>query len=123
MAGSRRWFSYETDSGIQFNVELDESNAESANLGFSAIVSGAPAIKVTAKRPVEMRRVYATAVAAPNERRSFPVGSLTAMAAIVASGSLTVGGDAYTVTGYAGERVSIVPDRDTGLTDGDIDLN
>ena len=123
MAGSRRWFGYETDFGVTFNVELDESNAESNNLGFGSIDTNAPAIKVTAKRPVQMRKVYAQQVAAPNAKRQFYVGSVTALAAIVTSGSLTVGGEAYTVTGYAGESVTIVPDRDTGLTDGDIDLN
>jgi hypothetical protein len=42
--GSRKWFNYVSDDGDTYAVELDESNAESVDLGFVAATVSTPVL-------------------------------------------------------------------------------
>lgn len=122
--GSRRWFGYTTDSGVNFAVELDESTYESVNLGFGGVASGAIPIVATATVPLQMRRVSCSRVLNDETlRASFYVGTKAAFDTLLASGVLTVDGTAWNISKAFGEVLKIVPPTDTAQLDGDVDNN
>ena len=125
--GSRRWFAYVADNGTEYNVELDESNGESEDLGFGPIVQGADTLEVSGRRPLRMRYVNCQRNEAgpPNEtvRRRFYVGTVEAYNDAIAAGVINVSGLDYGITTAVGERRVTAPAFDTGRLDGDIDDN
>ena len=132
MTGSRRWFEYTSDTGNTFAVELDESNYESADLGFGAIAPGADGplaqgrvLQVSATRPLTMRYVNCFFINNDNQKvtRSFYVGDPQADAFLNATPSIVVGNQTYSVTSSVGERRAGVALVDTGINDGDLDQN
>jgi hypothetical protein len=123
--GSRRWFGYESDSGVNFAVELDESTYESANLGFPAVAAGAIAMRATGTIPLQMRRVNCSRIVNDETlRASFYVGTRAALDTIISTlNTITVGGDAWQVQSAVGEVYKVIPATDTAQLDGDIDNN
>lgn len=123
--GSRRWFGYTSDTGIDYAVELDESTYESANLGFPAVAAGAIPIRATGTKPVELRRVNCARVVNDETfRATFYVGTRTAMDTIITSiNPITVGGVSWGVLSAKGEINSLIPATDTAILDGDVDNN
>lgn len=131
MTGSRRYFGYVTDDGITLAIDQDESNAESAVLGFVAIpaaIAGRPELRMrsSAKFPIEPRYIRAerTDADGKTQRRKFQVGS-TGPATAWANGTVAVNisGQAWTITAKVGEVRHYIPAKDTGLIDGDVDAN
>ena len=124
MAGSRRWFQYNDDNGIGWAVQLDESNAESPGLGFSVIDATVATAgrRITRNNPIRMRYVLASAViGGVLVSRKFYVGAIEADA--WGATSVTVSGQAYTVTYRSGEAQKYIPPADTAQLDGDTDSN
>lgn len=131
MAGSRRYFGYETDDDVVLAIDQDESNAESAALGFGS-VPGAVAerpelrIKSTQTFPIEPRYILAERTDADGRtiKRKFQVGStgagtVWAPQVVVA----TISGQTWTITAKVGEVRHYIAFADTGLIDGDVDNN
>lgn len=124
MVGSRRWFGYESDSGANYAVQLDESNAETEELGFGAVVAGSPIIRATGKYPVRMRKVNCSRVEGTETiRASFFVGTQAAYDAIIDATTVTVNGVEWNIQSYSGEFGILVPATDTEQLDGDVDDN
>lgn len=119
--GSRRVFTYLDDAANPWNVELDESNSESANLGFGTGVVGQNAKEVGSAYPFTMRYVLAQRVDADGAvvRRQFYFGSFAAFTAAVTTGTVTVSGETYQVTKVQGEERKLLAVGDTGRLDGD----
>jgi hypothetical protein len=115
MSGSIKWFSYKSDSGTDYAVKLDESNATA--LGFAAPTAGL----LPLPKGWKMRQVNCVLTGSGEGagfyRRSFPVGSLTA-GAWTAETALTLSGGSWQPVSRTGEKTlkAFVPD--TGLTDG-----
>lgn len=122
MAGSRRWFGYRGDDGKIYNVELDESVAESG-LGFTTVDRERPAITVSARRPLKPRYILAQRKGQPAVRRRYIVGSLDALKTLIEDGEIEIDDIEWLITGAVGEKRSVVPKRDTGQDDGDLDVN
>lgn len=122
--GSRRFFEYEADNGLKYGVELDESVYETAALGFGqTIAGGTPAIQAGQSRPFSLRKVFGQRKDGNDTiRRSFFVGTRTALDALVQAGTVTVDGNEYSLTNSKGEQVRIIPSKDTAQLDGDEDV-
>jgi hypothetical protein len=119
--GSRKWFDYVSDDGTTYAVELDESNAESLDLGFVAATVSQPVLG-QGDRGLRMRRLSCVRQDADSRsvRRQFPVGTLTAYNAALAAGSVTVSGETYQISkGFGEEAKQAVLGQDTGRIDGD----
>lgn len=131
MAGSRRFFGYTTDDGVVLAVDQDESNAESAALGFSSVpgaVAERPELryKSTSDFPIQLRYILAERTDADGRtvKRKFHVGS-------TGSGTVwqpqvvvaTISGQTWTITAKVGEVRHYIAFADTGLIDGDVDNN
>ena len=121
--GSKRVFTYTDDQANGWNVQLDESNAESAQLGFSDGVAGQNAKEVGSAFPFLMRNVLAQRVDADGAvvRRQFYVGSFAAFTAMTAAGTVEVSGLTYQITKVNGEERKLLAIADTGRLDGDSD--
>lgn len=131
MAGSRRFFGYTTDDGTVLAVDQDESNAESASLGFSSVpgaVAERPELryKSTSEFPIGLRYILAERNDADGRtvKRKFHVGStgtgtVWQPQVVVA----TIGGQTWTITAKVGEVRHYIAFADTGLIDTDVDQN
>lgn len=119
--GSRKWFDYVADDGTTYAVELDESNAESADLGFVAATVNKPVLG-QGDRSLKMRSLSCVRRDADDKlvRRAFPVGTVAAYNAAIAAGSVTVSGQAYQIsTAKAESSKQAIVGIDTGRIDGD----
>ena len=132
MTGSLRWFGYESDLGVQWAVQLNESTYENAALGFSPLELGANGpvrnnriLKLGGDRPLGPRYVNAQAINSDGDtvRRRFYVGDITADIFTGAILTVAVDGLTFSITSKRGERSTVPPVTDTGITDGDIDDN
>lgn len=126
VTGSRRWFGYLSDDNKNYALELDESTYETLALGFSPVSPGADALSLVCDRPIKPRYINVSRVVAPSGptlRAKFYVGTAATLAAIVAVGSVTVGGVIWNLSSYFGESRKLVPATDTEELDGDIDDN
>lgn len=131
MTGSRRYFGYVDDAGREYAVQLDESVYEQGILGFNqtvlpATLSEGRVLRVSGKKPIEMRYVIGVRINADNEtvKRKFWVGSSTTAAWTGTGAGVTIVGDDdenYVITFYSGEKRTIIPTTDTAITDGDVD--
>lgn len=127
MAGSNMWFAYTADSGLQYAVKLDESNAKAAGFPvYDPAVTGA-----VPPLPRGMKMRYANCVRGLIRRKIY-IPSLTSE--FWTDGSLTinlpdfqssVGGVQINPAGYAFAISSTVGQKfrrpfvgDTGLDDG-----
>jgi hypothetical protein len=117
---------YVDDSGVDRVVNIDKSNADSADLAF--VVPPGGNIEATASmhgqpRPgVVMRQVSCYRIDGANGevvRRKFPIATLTAWIALSgeANPTVEVSGFTYFVTAFIGERKFVSSLIDTGRTD------
>lgn len=127
MVGSKAWFMYEDDSGLNYAVELDESAGDAPDLGFSLVdisdtVGEGRMLTRTGTRPLAMRYVNcARLLDGATIRQSFPVGSSVAFSDLRSASTITVGGTVWNISSLRGEQVTLVPFTDTGRLDGDIE--
>ncbi len=131
MAGSRRFFGYTTDDGVVLAVDLDETNGETVALGFDPVPAATAErpelrIKATSTFPIELRYILAERIDADDRtvKRKFFVGSTvagTVWAPQVVN--VTIAGQLWSITAKVGEVRHYIAFRDTGLIDGDVDLN
>lgn len=133
--GSRRYFEYESDEGDTYGMELDESTYETAELGFGQQVDlEAPTysglLASSATRPLAPRYLNLVGTDADGRtvRRRVFVGDPDADAwtdpQSFSITLLTVSGGVATPTPFVvssaiGEQRRYIPRTDTGLTDGD----
>lgn len=120
MAGSLKWFKYETDFGQTFGVKMDESNGEAVgNPDFEA--SDTLVVRNALPRNVKPR--YATYRTADGRQSANvivcdPDASLASLPAQIL---LFDGTTNAALTRFTGEVYSPIPNHvDTGLNDGDI---
>jgi len=131
MPGSKRYFAYFDDAAVERFVQLDESNAESTDLGFGQSVTASVfanygnQIKPSSQRPIEMRYILAQRVDADDRivRRKFYVGSTTAPVWGATARTATIDGELWSITAKVGEKRYLPPQTDTNLIDGDVDSN
>lgn len=121
MAGSIKWFEYETDTGAMFAVSMDESNGEAVGNADYTVSSTAQF-----KLPSNIIARYARYTSDEGTTtRKIPVGSPSAtVATLPDSFTAQVSGNATGVLvklrEFVGERVTMIPmAADTGLNDGD----
>lgn len=121
MAGSIKFFVYQTDFGDSFAVRMDESNGEA--VGNSDFTPGDAAIRYMLPRNVQPRvATYRTLdgrqsrdIIVSNPAATF----LTLPSTIVADDGSAVGLDMF-LSQFKGEVYRPIPsDVDTGLNDGD----
>lgn len=134
MAGSRRKFRYQSDSGQAFVLTLDESNGEAANGGGIRLTPNLVGGELNKPSGFTPRYVLAHLQSNPQIRRKFIVGDPDVVVGLVSTGN-TVSAAVYAnadgtaptpatwvVTAYRGEKIAVasgVAAADTGLTDGD----
>lgn len=132
MVGSKRWFQYESDTTLNYAVELDEGNGELTGFDFAPIIAGPTGpvangrvLRVTGTRPLQMRYVNAVATDADGRtvRRRFYVGTNASDVWLGVVVQWTIDGLTFTVSSYIGEQRVVVPAQDTGRIDGDVDSN
>lgn len=120
MAGSRKWFVYETDSSDTFAIERDESNTEAVNDGDNDY-TGASTATYAIPRNVKPRvGVYENADG--SIRRNIVVltqanfGSLETDKPSITD---AVSSQTLNLRGKVGERIRLPFAADTALNDGD----
>lgn len=124
MPGSRRFFGYQSDNGVDYNVELDESIYETAALGFGPAGAARLVLQATASRPLKMRGVNCSReVAGATTTGKFYCGTVDAMNALLLAGTVTIDGVAWNVNSNFGEVFKATPATDTYLKDGDTESN
>lgn len=127
--GSRRDFSYTSDDGLEYAVNLDESTYETLTLGFgqkptAAAISARRILQVSNKRPLEPRYILCVQQDGEEDlvgrRQKFYIGNNSAGVWATAT-IVVVDGITYAITAKIGEKRYLPPTVDTGLLDGDVD--
>jgi len=119
MAGSRKWFVYTSDSGVDFAIERDESLTEAVNGGTQDYADG---VSITAAVPRNLKPrtlTYETS----DGRQSRTVVALTVNifnGALAAVPSFSDAGATFFLKRRVGETFRLPFAIDTGLNDGDI---
>lgn len=125
MAGSRKWMKYTSDAGVEYAVQVDESNSEAIGMGW--LDYGDTDTTAVLPRGFVMRTITAVD-SVSGARRKIPVGNVGATAFAVGGSILlqsfmpgATGVIAFEILSAIGERFSQGRPRsgDTGLTDGD----
>lgn len=99
MSGSRSWRQYSTDAGVNYSVNMDESNANGTQ-GSGGVLCAVP----TANLPrlpmgVKKRYVIAYAINNPKIKRKFTVGSTARFAALQAAAGTAISAADYSASG------------------------
>lgn len=123
MAGSRDWFVYTSDSGQNYLVNLDESNAEAT--GFPHFGVGTPKFP-PAPKGLTMRYVFGRSRSVDARTRRFYVATVALLNNILTAGTVVAPpypgspNETWDITTYQGEtRKNLAITSDTGLNDGD----
>jgi hypothetical protein len=139
MAGSRTWRAYTSDSGNQYSISIDKSNASAIPTGNGSAGGALCPVRTTNSprlpKGLKTRYVNCYNQANPLEKRRFTVGSTAAIPTVIAPGA-TIASEDYPGTGdtagttvtwvissYRGEKTNNVPAftaPDTALTDGSV---
>lgn len=122
--GSRTTRAYTDDAGVERIVNIDKSNADSADLAFTVPSGGninARAAMTGQPRPgVVMRQVSCYRIQNGElVRRKFPIATLAQWGVLQAQANptVTVSSFTYFVTAFIGEKRFVSPLVDTALTD------
>ena len=121
MAGSKKWFVYTDDRGVDYGLLADESNTEALNAGTQDYVDG---LTITASLPKNIKpraAVYANAVGT-REIRCYALTQSILNGALANNPTITdpISGGTLALKRLEPERIKILPIAvDTGLTDGD----
>jgi hypothetical protein len=135
MSGSITWRQYETDFGVKYSIQVDESNANkiAAYTGQQLCNQRSSTWECPPKSLI-LRRIHCTSQESVNIKRSFIVGNPK----VISLSNLGIGqeylynpsatpGDtsvsAWIITGYTGEKFTCplyYSQLDTGLNDGTI---
>jgi hypothetical protein len=120
MAGSLRWFTYESDDGTDWALFADESNVEAAN--GAAATAGAPANQ-NYKPPSNLKARYAVYGREGSSTIRVPILTQAVYNALTSADTIpdpfTTGVDLNLIRKRP-EVISPLPTAsDTGLTDGD----
>lgn len=134
MAGSKRRFRYESDSGLFFSLTLDESNGEALNSTSTRITDNLAGGELNKPQGFKPRYVLAYLQTNPLIRRKFTVGDPTVVPSLT-TGAASILAPVYAnadgtvppavtwlITAYRGEELGVISGVaaiDTGLTDGD----
>lgn len=122
MAGSIKWFRYQTDDNRNFAIKMDESNGE--NVGNADMVGADDGNLDTLPRNIKPRMATYRSLDGTVTRR-IPVTNNTANITTlpVSFDVSSIDGNpavAVILTAFDGERQTRIPNsRDTGLLDGD----
>lgn len=122
--GSRRWFQYDDDNDIGYAIQMDESTAETAALGFKVIDPSVASSGRVIRRgyPINPRYILISRQAGTEiETRKVYVGSIAADA--WGATTVTIDGNPWTITYRHGERQQYIPPVDTAKKDGDTESN
>lgn len=136
MAGSKSWFKYTDDAGVDYSVFLDESNSE-AEVSGVRLMPVRTAAHPLLRRGIKLRYCNAYLNSNPVIKRRFYIGSAEAVVEVLSGAGIVAAVYAnpaddvsavavnWTVTSYRGEDASIPPSLDatggdTGLIDGDL---
>ena len=129
MAGSIKTFIYTDDAGIQWMVNLDESNGELAGFGFTDFTAANPNITPLAKG-YEMRYIrvgYQFGDPIESTTRKIYIGAPGAVAAVLALASVLLplffgagGFGAFVPLSFTAEKRKVYSPADSGLNDGDV---
>lgn len=123
MAGSRKWFVYDSDSGAQYAIQLDESNTEAVMGGDVGDYTDTSDVVVAVPRNITPRKVsYSN-----NDRTRVIVCTVltTSRYTEIVDGTEAqtipdpIDGGTLFLIRAAGERITLPFAIDTGLTDGD----
>jgi len=125
MAGSRKWMKYTSDAGVEYAVQIDESNSEAIGMGW--LDYGDEDTTPVLPRGLVMRTIRAVDPVS-GATRQIPVGNVGATA-FATGGSILLqsfmpgatGVIAFEIISALGEQFRQGRPRsgDTGLTDGD----
>lgn len=120
MAGSMKWFKYETDNGEFFGVKMDESNGEAVgNTDFGIADDGA--IIYTIPSNITPRYALYRTVSGDRSAKIIITDANDSLSTLPSQINLGTG-ELANLTLFAGEVVKPVPiSFDTGLNDGDAD--
>lgn len=138
MAGSKRWFRYRSDNGLDYSVQLDESNSEATSNSIRLMPARTAAHPLLGKGQ-RMRYVLAStpapvsvapAASGKTVSRKFWIGDLAALAAVQAGNPIIasvypgLAAVNWSVGTIQGEKNRVPPALnaaagDSGLDDGD----
>lgn len=120
MAGSITTFAYTSDEGVEYNINLDRSNAIAAGglAGKSAAAEAAGAfLKASSKRPLQPRYIIASLSGDDNVKRRVVVTDPASAVWLSATQiNLEVNGavEVFDITAKIGEQRFLLPSTDTG---------
>lgn len=107
LLGPRATFLYETDGGTSYNIQLDESVATAVGNDLSTV--NVAAIRASGRKPFQPRYILLALVSNPAVTKSAIICDVTnPLFARDASGTVTINGVAYTITGRIGEKASFL---------------
>jgi len=120
MAGSLRWFDYESDDGTNWALFADESNVEAAN---GAAANGGAPTGQNYKPPANLKPRYAVYSRAGGSTLKVPILTLAVYNALATGDTIPDPFTANTNLSLVRKRPEVISPlptvADTGLTDGD----
>jgi len=130
MAGSRKWMVYESDAGVPYAVQIDESNGEAADFDDYGILFEIAGVTLPVlPKGFQMRYANAQTTASEGGSRKIWVGKATSgiISGVIAtvllpyfSGTTLGAAVAYAISSIVGEKSGSRPKiADTGILDGD----
>lgn len=125
MAGSKKWFVYEDDAGVDYAIQLDESNTEAVNAGNNSYpATGGP--KDSVPRNIQPRELFYSNADRTRTIRCVALTQTIYNAIVTSSvGSTQTITDPIAGTGNLGlsrangEKRRVPTPVDTGILDGD----
>lgn len=120
--GSRKWMLYTADDGSLYAQKNKDESVGNAT-GFQDVAAAGPNPEYDLfPKYFKPRRLNVFAVVGGvTVRRTFPIGTEAAFEAAIDAGTITVDGQAWTVSSSRGEESAIVYGADTEVTDGTAD--
>jgi hypothetical protein len=120
MSGSRKWFVYTSDLGVDYAIQLDESNTEAVNAGTQDFPNNGT-IQAALPRNIKARYLRFRSPDGATVRKC--VALTAAIFGNIGPGSTIPnpnGAGDLILTAKVGEKITVPIGPDTGLNDGDI---